>query len=118
MAILPYRESKIHLISLMLVQLRVHVNHFFRNRKDGSIAVFLPGSCGRQLYERVKTPKRIISCRLQPSQASSIIRSSSKFSNVAVLGAIPTRLLTKFSSASPSSPFRTLASLCMSSTSA
>ena len=42
MAILPYRESKIHLISLVLVQLRVHVNHFFRNRKDGSIAVFLP----------------------------------------------------------------------------
>lgn len=28
MAILPYRESKIHLISLVLVQLRVHVNHF------------------------------------------------------------------------------------------
>ena len=48
--ILPYRESKNTLNILVLVQLRVHVNHFFRNREDGSIAIFLPGSCGLGRY--------------------------------------------------------------------
>ena len=42
MAILPYRESKNTLNIPCAGAAEVHVNHFFRNREDGSIAVFLP----------------------------------------------------------------------------